>query len=246
MTEESIQKPHLVFLHYFGGAAESWKWTIDALKETFDCTAINFPRFGNTEALKERTILNYAKYVLEKIKTNHSQNCVLIGHSMGGKIALQAAALDTEKRIAQLILIAPSPPTTEPMKEEEKERMLQQNREQAEITVQKSTGIELDPEKFKLGVETQLMEDHQTWKWWIEEGMAHSILDQISLIQTPITVLSSTEEPVMTPEVIQERVMQHLPNARFIKTTKIGHLIPMEAPEWTAKTIKKNILNQSL
>lgn len=165
MLEESTQKLHLVFLHYFGGAAKSWEWTMNALKENFDCMAVNLPGFGNTEALKEQTILNFAKFVLEKIIANHFQNCILIGHSMGGKIALQTAALDTENRIVKLILIAPSPPTTEPMNEKEKKRMLHQNREQAEITVRKSTGIVLDPEKFTLGVETQLMVDPLSWKW---------------------------------------------------------------------------------
>lgn len=36
----------LVFLHYFGGSAQSWLWVAESLSDAYRCTAIDFPDFG--------------------------------------------------------------------------------------------------------------------------------------------------------------------------------------------------------
>lgn len=239
MMLQPINKTAIVLLHYFGGAARSWDWMIPKLSDYGQVIALDLPGFGGTTPLKERNIPNFARHVLDEIRKKEIEKCVLVGHSMGGKIALMASALDKEDRIEQLILIAPSPPTTEPMEEEEKKRMLNQNREEAEKTVEKSTVVKLNKEKLETAVQTQLEVDNLSWKWWIEEGMAHSIADVVKDLSIPVRVLASEDDPVMTPKVIEERVMPNLPGAELRSTKNIGHLIPMEDPEWTARMINE-------
>lgn len=229
---------NIVLLHYFGGAAESWKWMIEKLSGSFNCIALNLPGFGNTDALPVRKIENFAQFVLDEIDKKKAGNCILVGHSMGGKIALKAAAMDTGNRVSKLILIAPSPPGTEPMPDDEKKRMLNHTREEAENTVRKVTRIKLDKEKFDVAVNTQLQIEEKTWKWWIEEGMNSPITDDIPKVRVPIVVVASDDDPVMTKEVIHDRVMAALPHAEMRKIKNAGHLIPMEDPDGTAEIIR--------
>jgi hypothetical protein len=42
----------------------------------------------------------------------------------------------------------------------------------------------------------------------------------------------------MTPDVIKEQVIPYLNNAKLIKTKGVGHLSPLEAPEWIAQQIR--------
>lgn len=114
----------LVFLHYFGGSAKSWKWVIDELQDDYHCIAISFPGFGNSIPLREPSIENFAEYIQKELASSGVTNYILVGHSMGAKIALQIAANDFKGNIQQLILIAPSPPGIEPMAEDEKHRMI--------------------------------------------------------------------------------------------------------------------------
>lgn len=234
--EEEI---HLVFLHYFGGSAKSWKWVINRLKNDFDCTALDLPGFGGTAPLEQRSIKNFADYILDEIREKKIKPAVLIGHSMSAKLALEAASRAREGEVSRLILVAPSPPTREPMPTKEKQRMLNHpDREEAKKTVEGAAKGKLTKEQFELAVETQLVIDEDTWRWWILEGMEHSIADDVKNLKIPITVLSSDDDPVITPETIKNEVMAVLPHADLKTTINVGHLIPLEAPDWLASEIR--------
>lgn len=130
----------LVFLHYFGGSENSWQWLIEELEEEFQCFAINLPGFGGSIPLKEPSLENFSEYILKKVAFFGVKDYILIGHSMGAKIALQIAINDLNENVQQLILVAPSPPGIEPIEDDEKQRMLKHpNLEEAKTTVENIT-----------------------------------------------------------------------------------------------------------
>lgn len=229
----------LVFLHYFGGAAESWQWVAEALAKDYRCFAIDLPGFGKAAPLDQASIAGFANFVQRELAALRLDAYTLIGHSMGAKIAMQVAVDAANKAVQHLILLAPSPPTTEPMAAEEKERMLRHpDRQVAENTLKGAIKKSLTAEQQKLAIETQLVIDEDAWRWWLLEGMDHSIAEQVKSLEIPITVLASEDDPVITPAVIAQRVMQELKGASLINTSKVGHLIPLEAPDWVAQQIR--------
>ncbi len=238
--------PVLVFLHYFGGSARSWQWVAEQLADSYRCVVLNFPGFGNTSPLDAPSIQEMARYVQQETEQLELSSFVLIRHSMGGKIALQVAADDSSRSqcVRQLVLIAPSPPTVERMTDDEKERMLRHpDRDEAETTaettVENATQQTLSAARQTLAVETQLEIDKATWRWWLRKGMDHSIADQASQITIPITVLASDDDPVIDPATIQREIMKKLPKAQLIRIQGIGHLLPLENPEWVADQIRR-------
>jgi pimeloyl-ACP methyl ester carboxylesterase len=233
--------PVLVFLHYFGGAARSWQWVTERLPD-YRCVALDLPGFGGTPALSAPSIEAMADYVQQETERLGLTAFTLLGHSMGGKIALQVAANDAlrDQRVRQLILIAPSPPTVERMPNDEKERMLRHpDRDEAEITVANGTYRPLPAEPYALAVATQLEADEATWRWWLRQGMNHSIANRVEKVSVPITVLASDDDPVIDPETIRQEVMGVLPSAQLISTQEVGHLLPLEDPEWVANQIRR-------
>ena len=230
----------LVFLHYFGGSARSWRWVIEQLADDYHCVTLNMPGFGGTPPLDSPSIRGIADYVRQETERLGLTAFTLLGHSMGGKIALAVAADDVRQRVQQLVLIAPSPPTVEQMPDDEKERMLRHpDRSEAETTVKNATFRPLSAERRALAVKTQLEIDEATWRWWLLAGMNHSIADQVNQIDIPITVLASDDDPVIDPETIRQEVMKTLPSARLVRTQEIGHLLPLEDPEWVAEQIRR-------
>lgn len=101
----------LVFLHYFGGSAQSWQWVAEKLSDNYRCVALNLPGFGGTPPLEKPSTQGFADFVRSALSKLKIGRCALIGHSMGCKIALQVAADAAPETIQQLILVAPSPPT---------------------------------------------------------------------------------------------------------------------------------------
>jgi pimeloyl-ACP methyl ester carboxylesterase len=233
-------KDTLVFLHYFGGEAVSWQWIISELETDYRCIALNLPGFGGTQPLDRPTITGMAQWVLRQLALLDVFDFTLIGHSMGGKIALQLAALPSEMEIHQVILMAPSPPTQEPMPEAEKQRMLRHpDKGEAMTTVSKATVAQLEEQRADFAVQSQLKIDQATWHWWLKEGMNHSIAESMQDLGIPVTVIASEDDPVITMDVVRQEVIPVLPSARLVTTRAQGHLMPLEAPRWLADQIRQ-------
>ncbi len=228
----------LVFLHYFGGSGESWNWVIEKLSGKYQCIAITLPGFGGSTPLKKPSIENYAQYIQKELQSKEVTRYTLIGHSMGGKIALEIASAAPPDSVQQVILIAPSPPTFEPTPEKEKERMLHHTEPGvAEKLVKSAVKKTLSEEQYFLALKTQLSTDPATWQWWILDGMNHSIAEKLHHLSIPVTILASEDDPVISTELINNQIVPYINNAELISTKGIGHLSPLEDPEWIAEQI---------
>ena len=230
--------PTLVFLHYFGGAATSWQWVAQQLSD-FRCVALDLPGFGEAPALETPSLSHYARVVSEELEQLAIADYILIGHSMGGKIALQVA-VESDRPPKQVILVAPSPPTQEPMPAEEKQRLLNKHpsRENAETTVNSATQRELGDEQRAIALETHMIVADTAWRWWLLDGMNHSIADQVANLQIPVTVVASQDDPVISFDTIHKEVLEYVPNSHLIATEGVGHLIPLEAADWLVEQIR--------
>jgi len=114
----------IVLLHHFGGSARTWDPMIDHLRAELDCVAPDLRGFGAAHAFAgPYTVDQYADDVARLVDRLALERFVLVGHSMGGKIALALAAR-RPAGLASLVLLAPSPPAPEPMSEEDRSAAL--------------------------------------------------------------------------------------------------------------------------
>ena len=228
----------IVFAHYFGGDSGSWKWLADHLKEKFTCVLIDLPGFNETKPLVNKNILAFAKYINSCINELDLTNYTLCGHSMSGKLVLYAAQLMKTNKPEQLILIAPSPPTTENMPKSEKKRMLKHpDRDEAVKTVQNAVVKKLSNERFEYAVSSQLRIENASWDWWINDGMNENIAESIKELDITVHVIYSKDDPVIKTDAIYEEVLPYLKHPKVTELSSVGHLIPMETPRILADQI---------
>ncbi|MGD8986337.1 MAG: alpha/beta hydrolase [Desulfobacteraceae bacterium] len=83
--------PTLVMIHGAGGRAQVWKNQIVLLDKTINVLALDLPGHGNTEGDGRSHISEYAQWLVEIIKAIFDHPIFLMGHSMGGAIAQEAA-----------------------------------------------------------------------------------------------------------------------------------------------------------
>ena len=87
--DEGKGKQTLLFIHGLANYAPVWKKNIDVLKSDYRCIAIDLP--GNGLSGKEDRNYNmmlYAQSVYEFIQALGLENLTLVGHSMGGQVAM--------------------------------------------------------------------------------------------------------------------------------------------------------------
>lgn len=115
--------PPCVFLHGFLGVKEDWKEMWDELSSRLFCIGIDLPGHGKSSSITS----DYLNVLARAIHHVCQQKSVLIGYSMGGRIALQLSAQHPD-RFSHVILLSADPG----LKENERESRLLQDKKWVE------------------------------------------------------------------------------------------------------------------
>ena len=96
----------VVLIHGFGGDLDNWLFNIDALAQTFTVYAFDLPGHGQSvKALGDASAEGFAKTVVAFLDALGIDRAHLVGHSLGGAIAIEVANLARD-RVKSLSLIA--------------------------------------------------------------------------------------------------------------------------------------------
>ncbi len=85
--------PALVFLHGYGAHRGHWDPWLPVLSSSYDCVTVDLPGFGSAPAPRggDFSIRGMATAVADLVEALDLRGCTLIGHSLGGGVALIAA-----------------------------------------------------------------------------------------------------------------------------------------------------------
>ena len=107
-TDEGEGKNILLFIHGLASYIPAWRKNVEVLKKTYRCICIDLPGYGKSTAGEHSGKVSfYTEVIAEFIKTLQLHNVTLIGHSMGGHIAI-ALTLNHPELVHKLILLAPA------------------------------------------------------------------------------------------------------------------------------------------
>jgi 2-succinyl-6-hydroxy-2,4-cyclohexadiene-1-carboxylate synthase len=101
----------VLFLHGFLGSGEDFDPTIELLSDDYDCLTIDLPGHGQTRitgAAEQYRMEPTAIAILELLDRLEIPQCVLVGYSMGGRLALYLA-LHFPHRFPKAVLVSASP-----------------------------------------------------------------------------------------------------------------------------------------
>lgn len=123
-----MTQPTLIFLHALGSSARAWQPVRHRLGE-LDGVALDLPGFGDAATTGDGQCDPMVERVVANLRDRGVTDALLVGHSMGGKIATLLAARAQAGAAAGLavrgvVLVAASPPAPEPMDEARRARML--------------------------------------------------------------------------------------------------------------------------
>jgi 2-succinyl-6-hydroxy-2,4-cyclohexadiene-1-carboxylate synthase len=110
LTAGDPRHPAVLFLHGFMGSSEDWRGVMEALEDRFYCVAPDLPGHGASLGLSlaTYTIEGTARMVLDSLGELGIERPVLVGYSMGGRLAMYLA-LRHPARFAGLFLESASP-----------------------------------------------------------------------------------------------------------------------------------------
>jgi len=233
-------EPALVFLHYWGGSSRTWNEVIGHLGNR-RTVAIDFRGWGNSD--KPETgyrIEDLAKDVTATIADLKLSRYILVGHSMGGKVA-QLIASGHPAGLVGLVLVAPSATHGGQVPDERREQMLHAYDTAESVAFARDKILTKRPlsDSLKAQVVEDSLKGSQAAKVaWPNVAIPEDISKEAASISVPTLVIAGEFDKVDPPGVLEKEVVGIIPNAQFEIVHGVGHLSPLEAPEELSTLIK--------
>ncbi|ARF18817.1 2-succinyl-6-hydroxy-2,4-cyclohexadiene-1-carboxylate synthase [Sporosarcina ureae] len=247
------QLPAVVLLHGFTGSTATWRKTIEALMTDYYVIAVDLIGHGKTEApetMNRYKMEEQIKDLYEVLQKLEIEKTVVIGYSMGGRVALGFTVMYPEK-VTSLVLESSSPglrTSEQQLARRTADAKLADRIEQQGIIefVDFWQEIPLFQSQKKLSEsQQQAVRNERLNQRPI--GLANSLrgigtgsqpsywqsLEQLSL---PVLLLTGSEDVKF--ESIAQEMMKSLPNAQHETIKDAGHAIHVEKPQQFVTMIK--------
>ena len=240
--------PTLILLHALGGSARSWNVVVAKLAG-FDCVQLDLPGFGYATADSEPSIEQTVDSVIHAIRMRSPRRWMLVGHSMGGKIASIVArraeqGTDGLAGLVGVVLLAASPPAPEPIDEQRRDAMIGWvtdgpiSEAHAAAFVDENVANPLAPAYRHAAIEEVMRSDRHAWLGWLQRGSREDWSDVVGVLQTPAMVVAGSEDGDLGIDAQRRLNGPHYPRARIETVAGAAHLLPIERPDAVAALIR--------
>lgn len=223
----------LVFLHYYGGSSRTWDGAIRELGDQYQVVAIDHRGWGRSAApATGYAITDLAADAEGVIQALGLQRYVLVGHSMGGKVA-QLMASRRPAGLEGLVLVAPSSPSPTILTDEARATLTSayQTRESVEFVIDHVlTARPLDAALRQQVIEDSLRGAPHAKAAWPNEAMQEDITAGVQLINVPTLVIAGECDQVDRLDTLYAELLPRIPHATLHVLPGVGHLSPLEAP----------------
>lgn len=239
--------PTLVFLHALGASAGEWAYVTERLPE-HDCIALDLPGFGDAADAGHADVAAMADWLADEIRARALTACVLVGHSMGGKIVTLVAARASAGEVGLsgvlgVVLVTASPPAPEPMDEDRRAEMIAwfaddaPTRDDAATFVDANTAAPLPDALRERAIRDVLRSSGEAWRGWLERGSREDWSADAGRIPIPALIVAGAEDGDLNEDAQRRLNLPHYTSAEVRVVAAAAHLIPYEQPAALASLI---------
>lgn len=243
VQRRSGRGPTLLLLHYWGGSRRTWDPMLAHLDPQTPVASYDHRGWGRSNTLTGPFDLEQLAADATAVITALQTDVILVGHSMGGKVA-QLVAAGSPSALTGLILIAPAPPDPPTTVTREFQHELAHAYDSRE-TVAAALDHVLTATALPTSVRSAVIEDSLSAAAaarteWPLRGIAENITPAAERISAATTVIAGGRDLVEPVEVLRRHLLPFIPHAHLRVLDAVGHLIPLEAPMALAQQLTRN------
>jgi 3-oxoadipate enol-lactonase len=235
----------LFLLHGIGGSKEYWNAELEVFADAgYRAVALDLPGYGDSETIEPYVLSGVARSLERLIDSIAPKRAVLLGHSMGGMVALEAWAAYPHK-IAGLILSGTSPAFGKPdgawQQEFLRQRLgpLDEGRSMSDLAprlVRAMVASDADAAGVERAITIMSAVPPQTYRCALHALMSFDRRALLPTISVPTLALAGELDP-NAPPLVMQKMAEKIPGATYECLPRTGHLASLEQPAAFADSI---------
>ncbi|MGB7395293.1 MAG: alpha/beta hydrolase [Pricia sp.] len=252
VTVEGNGQP-ILFFPGFASTGEVWDATVAKLSQNYECHIFTFAGFGGVAPVEKPWLPKIKKGIEDYVREQKLENPMIIGHSLGGSLALWLASEENHP-YSKLILVDALASTGALMIPDFKsenmvydnpysQQMLAMNDEEFQKTVtQMASGMTLNEEKRADIIRDMLQADRETFVHGYTDLLKLDLREDVARIEIPVTILAATHP--YGKEMVEKTITEQFKNLEDYKVEyaeNSAHFIMYDRPEWLLEAIKTHL-----
>ena len=228
-----------MLIHGSGMNARSWVRQLQGLGGTLRMVALDLPGHGESDSAPAASVEDYAAAAAHFLVALDSGPVVIVGHSLGGAIAIALAARRPDL-VRGLVLVASC--VRLPLVDSVGERLVAylpgSLRRLLFFSMVKKVLFAPDAPADAIIVTMQELRAcrPETIVNDVRAARAMDLTEQARALDAPTLVLVGSRDRLTTP-ALAERLRGLIPGARLRIADGAGHMLPLEAPDWVNREI---------
>ncbi len=227
----------------FSCTDEVWEDTVATLSKDYECHLFTFAGFGDVPPIAFPWYPKIENAVLDYIKMNDLDNPKLIGHSLGGTLALSLAA---KAPIFDQLIIVDALTATGALffPDYKSENMVYESPYNTNLlamemegfkgmATQMASGMTLNKEKQQQLIAWMLQADRETYVYGYTDYLKVDLRETVAQIKSPVTILAATHPfGIEAAKKTYEAQYKNLPEYTLKFAEGSAHFIMYDKPEW--------------
>ncbi len=260
-TDQGKGSETLIFIHGLGSYLPAWNKNIEDLSQNYRTIAIDLPGYGKSS--KENIQVGmaaYAQTVLQLMDKLKIKQATLVGHSMGGQIAI-TTALQAPDRVSKLVLAAPA--GLETFTEQQKQLFkMTVTPESVQNTSSDKAAANIKINFYQMPADAQFMVDDRlqianspdfgNYSKAVAASVAamvdEPVHDKLTQLQTPTLIIFGEQDalipnkylnPTLTTQAVAAIGKEKIKNSEVVLLPEAGHFVQYEQAEAFNKAVRE-------
>ncbi len=240
----------IIFLPGFTSPGSVWDETIQQLEGNYETHVVSYAGFNGLEPIGTPWYAPIKKQLIEYIKTEKLRKVTIIGHSMGGNLAVDLAA-ELQDEISGLVLVESIPCMRELMMPGVPASSLQYNspynnqmlgmseEEFKQMAQNMSQNMTNDAKKIALLTKWSVAADRETFVYGYTDLLKLDLRPTLSSISTETLILGSTFPNKETIRENYKKQYANLQNKHIFLADGSKHFIMFDQLDWMTEQINQ-------
>lgn len=256
VTIESVgQGKPILYLPGFATPGSIWKETVDNLNLERKSYLFSYAGFNGNEPIEMPWYSSIKKAIIDYIKDNNMYDIIIVGHSMGGNLAVDIAS-ELPDKVSKIIIVEALPCMREVMMPNVpaeslyydspyNKQMLEMDAEQIKyMATMMASNMTLSEDKKDVLKNWILEADRETWVYGYTDLLKLDLRDSLNKVTCETLILGASFPNIKTAKENYENQYSNLSNKTIIMATNSKHFLMFDQPKWFYKTVNDFLVNE--